>query len=937
MISLSNIIARLWPSTIRSRLIAGVALVHLLLMTAFVFDLVIRQRDFLRAQSLEQTKSLAQTLAINSSSWILANDVVGLGEIVRAVAQYPDLRYVMVVGPDGKVLAHSDASRIGQYLVDEKSRVLLDAELQIQILYTESEWNLLDIAAPILAGNGVGIGWARIGQGQEKIGNNLEVISFNGVMYTLLAMVVGSLFAVLLGKRLTTGLNHLLDVSRQIEEGRRDLRVAVSRHDEVALLGVGFNSMLDALAAKEKLLLLDQQRLESLADIFQFQASSRQELFDYALEQALLLTGSRIGFICDYDSKNRELVLISWSREVMKQCAIKGTHNRFQLDAIGLLGEAVRQAQPVLVNDYGEDSPLKNGCPHGHVELFKFLSIPVLQQGRIVAVVGVANKEDDYNQGDIAQLGLLMDAVWRFVERKQAEQALEQAFREWSYAMDAFDDIIYLLDLERHLVRANKAFYLVMDTTPETAIGRRIDTIMHPQGSNRLCPICLAQDERRDLQVIMEADDPNNPVGGRPVEVVVKIIRDQQGQAASIFTTLHDLSTVRQEMDERAALEKQLQQAQRMESVGRLAGGVAHDFNNMLGVIIGYADMALTQVDEAQPLHAALREIQKAALHSADLTRQLLAFARKQAVMPKVLNLNEMVDGMLKMLQRLIGENISLNWQPGSILWTVKMDPSQVDQILANLCVNARDSIAGVGKISIATENIVLDQNFCGAFPDCKPGEYVLLAVSDTGCGMDKETLAHIFEPFFTTKDIGAGTGLGLATVDGIVHQNNGFLQVSSLPGQGTTFSIYLPRYVEQPLEEMSGRIEAGVRKQGQETILLVEDEPTLLQMTTLMLKDLGYTVIAAGTADEAMRAARAHGAEIRLLMTDVIMPEMSGRELTESLLFLYPHFKSLFMSGYTADIISDHGVLDEKVNFLQKPFSIHDLAEKVRAVLDGR
>jgi signal transduction histidine kinase/ActR/RegA family two-component response regulator len=933
MISLPNPIGRLWPSTIRSRLIVGVAVVHLLLMTTFVFDLVMRQRDFLKEQSLEQTKSLAQTLAINSSSWILANDVVGLAEIVRAVAQYPDLRYAMVVDSNGKVLAHTDKSHIGQYLVDEKSQLLLAAEPKMQILYTERE--LLDIAAPIVAGNGKGIGWARIGLGQERIEDNLNVISKNGIFYTLLAIAAGSLFAVLLGKRLTAGLNQLLDVSRQIEKGGRDLRVEVSSHDEIALLGVGFNNMLDALAAKQKLLLLDQQRLESLANIFQFQAVNRQELFDYALEQALLLTGSEIGFICDYDPNKRELVLVSWSREVMKQCAIEGAQNCFQLDSIGLLGEAVRQRRPVLINDYPAENPLKKGCPQGHVLLNNFLAIPVLQQGQIVAVVGVANKEEEYNQGDIAQLTLLMDAVWRFVERKQAEQALEQALREWSSAMDAFDDVIYLLDLERRLVRANTAFYLVMKMTPEIAIGRRIDTIMHPQGNNNLCPICRAQEEQWDFQVIMEVGDPNNPAPGRPLEVTVKIIRDRQGQPTSIFTALHDLSVVRKEMDEKATLEKQLQQAQRMEAVGRLAGGVAHDFNNMLGVILGYTDMALTQVGAEQPLHAPLVEIRKAAQHSADLTRQLLAFARRQTVTPKVLELNEIVEGMLKMLQRLIGENIQLSWQPGANLWAVKMDPAQIDQILANLCVNARDSIAGVGTLSIVSENVVVDQAFCVTHPDAKPGEYVRLAVSDSGCGMEKEMLAHIFEPFFTTKDVGVGTGLGLATVDGIVHQNNGFIRVASAPGQGTAFTIYLPRHAEQHVEEKGMGGETRVAKQGRETVLLVEDESTLLQMTTIMLQELGYTVMAANTPDEALRLASEHNSEIQLLMTDVVMPKMSGRDLTERLLSLYPHLKSLFMSGYTADIISEQGILDEKVNFLQKPFSIKDMAEKVREALD--
>jgi CheY-like chemotaxis protein len=354
----------------------------------------------------------------------------------------------------------------------------------------------------------------------------------------------------------------------------------------------------------------------------------------------------------------------------------------------------------------------------------------------------------------------------------------------------------------------------------------------------------------------------------------------------------------------------------------------------MLGVIIGHAEIAMNQVDPAQPLHASLMEIHKAAQRSADLTRQLLAFARKQTVAPKVLDLNETVAGMLNMLRRLIGENILLNWQPGKNLWFVKVDPSQIDQILANLCVNARDAIAGVGKLSIETGNRTLDDAYCATHPGCMPGEYVLLTVSDSGCGMDKATLAHIFEPFFTTKDVGVGTGLGLATVYGAIKQNNGFINAYSEPGQGTTFTIYLPRHrgqAEQVWTESVVELSTG-----QETILLVEDEPAILQMTTRMLEGLGYTVLAATTPAEAIRLAQEHTGNIRLLMTDVVMPEMNGWDLAEKLLSLDPHLKSLFMSGYTADIIGHHGILDETAHFLQKPFSTKDLAVKVRETLDS-
>ena len=382
--------------------------------------------------------------------------------------------------------------------------------------------------------------------------------------------------------------------------------------------------------------------------------------------------------------------------------------------------------------------------------------------------------------------------------------------------------------------------------------------------------------------------------------------------------------------------EERFLQAQKMETVGRLAGGVAHDFNNMLSVILGHSELAIGQVDPAQQLFADLREIQKAAERAAVLTRQLLAFARKQTVSPKVLDLNEIVEGMLKMLLRLIGEDIHLSWQPAENLWQVKVDPSQIDQILANLCVNARDAISGVGKIIIETGNITLDKDYCAHHDGFVPGEYVQLAVSDDGCGMGNETLAHIFEPFFTTKGVGEGTGLGLATVYGIVKQNNGFINVYSEPDAGTIFTIYLPRNQgEAEQKRKEGPAEAVSR--GHETILLVEDDPAILDVTTLILQKQGYSVLAAGTPDKAISLAAEHLDEIHLLITDVIMPEMNGRDLARNLLSINPQLKCLFMSGYTADVIAPHGVLEEGVYFIQKPFSLQLLAAKVREVLDSK
>lgn len=390
---------------------------------------------------------------------------------------------------------------------------------------------------------------------------------------------------------------------------------------------------------------------------------------------------------------------------------------------------------------------------------------------------------------------------------------------------------------------------------------------------------------------------------------------------------------VKRDITEDLRLAAQFQQAQKMEAVGLLAGGVAHDYNNMLSVILGYAEMALEKVGPADPLHADLEIILTATRRSVDITRQLLAFARKQTIVPVELNLNKTVGSMLAMLRRLIGEDIDLVWLPKANLGTIKIDPTQVDQILANLCVNARQAIAGAGKITIETENTVFDAAYCADHFGFMEGTYVLLAVSDDGCGMSKEVLEHIFDPFFTTKKEGQGTGLGLSTVHGIVKQNNGFLNVYSEPGKGTTFRIYLPQQVEQTVVSQQHKTPDFPLSQG-ETVLVVEDEPALLMMTQTMLRKLGYQVLAAGTPGEAIGLIRKCESRIHLAITDVIMPEMNGRSLAERLQSLSPGIKVLFMSGYTADVIAHRGVLEAGVHFLQKPFSIKDLATKVWGVL---
>jgi PAS domain S-box-containing protein len=419
-----------------------------------------------------------------------------------------------------------------------------------------------------------------------------------------------------------------------------------------------------------------------------------------------------------------------------------------------------------------------------------------------------------------------------------------------------------------------------------------------------------------------------------PVETTAVAIRFQGRDGHLVF--VRDISERRKAQADHARLEAELHQAQKLEAIGRLAGGVAHDFNNLLLGIMSHADLCRDAVETGQPARHHLDAIIDAAQRSAAITRQLLGFARRQTIAPVILDLNDHVAETLKLLRRLISEEIELAWLPKARRPTVRMDPSQVDQLLANLLLNARDAISGVGRITIETGVTEFDEAACAGHQVARPGPYVMLAISDSGCGMDAATRAQIFEPFFTTKPVGEGTGLGLATVYGIVRQNDGFVTVDSEPGQGTAFRLYFRRHFEA-LEDWDAASLQAAPVGGTETILLVEDESAVRVTTGLVLRGLGYTVLMAESPEEALGLMAEDSRAVDLLITDVVMPTMNGRDLAARLAEGQPGMRCLFISGYPADVISRQGVLDPGVHFLAKPFSRADLASKIREALGGR
>ncbi|MEO6392881.1 MAG: PAS domain S-box protein [Pyrinomonadaceae bacterium] len=512
-------------------------------------------------------------------------------------------------------------------------------------------------------------------------------------------------------------------------------------------------------------------------------------------------------------------------------------------------------------------------------------------------------------------------------ERKHAEQALQLSEERFRELIENAHDIIYTHDLRGNYTSVNQMGQRITGYGHDEALRMNMLDVVAPESreyAKQMLARKLAGEDvtTYELEIISKA-------GKRiPVEVNTRVIFEN-GRPAGVQGIARDVT-------DRKSLEAQLRQAQKMEAIGQLAGGVAHDFNNLLTAINGYSDLAIRTLQPQDPLRHNLEEIKKAGTRAAGLTRQLLAFSRKQVLQPKVLSLNSIVTDLEKMLHRLIGEDVELRVILEPELGNAKADPGQIEQVIMNLAINARDAMPTGGKLTIETQNIELDEDYVRQHVAVEPGPYVILAVSDTGIGMDAETAKRIFEPFFTTKEVGRGTGLGLSTVYGIIKQSNGSIWVYSEPGRGTTFKVYLPR-IEDSAEEYKRVDDLEEVLAGNETILLIEDDDTLRRLATEVLLSYGYKVLDAANGGAALLICERHPDAIELLITDVIMPEMNGVEAAERLGKIRPDMKVLFMSGYTSNSVVHQGVFESDMNFIQKPFSPADLARKIRSVLDEK
>jgi two-component system cell cycle sensor histidine kinase/response regulator CckA len=514
-------------------------------------------------------------------------------------------------------------------------------------------------------------------------------------------------------------------------------------------------------------------------------------------------------------------------------------------------------------------------------------------------------------------------------ERKKAQEALSRSEASFRSLVEGAPHGIYRATMTGQFMEVNPAFQRMLgyDSAQELFDADLATQVFrNPADYQRMNELLAESKVMKDIEM-----DWKRP-SGEPI-----VVRCSGHRVEGKDGGLDYFEVFAEDVTERRTLERQLRMAQKMEAIGRLSGGIAHDFNNLLGVIIGYSGVLKKSLDNSQPAYEFATEIEKAGQRAASLTRQLLAFSRQQVLSPSVLSLNSLVSDMEKMLPRLLGEDINVSLSLSPELGNVKADQSQIEQVIMNLAVNARDAMPSGGKLHVQTANIEMDHAFTRDHPGSKRGSYVMLAIADTGTGMTAETVAHIFEPFFTTKGVGEGTGLGLATVYGVVKQSNGYIWVDSAVGKGSTFQIYLPRHADEAQDPVAKPdVESIEKPQGSEMILLVEDADPLRKLAQAFLESSGFRVLSAPNGEAALEIAARHSGVFDLLLTDVVMPGMNGRALAEQLCRLRPGLKVLFMSGYTDSFIAGHGVLQQGTNLLHKPFTEEILIRRVRETLDS-
>lgn len=668
----------------------------------------------------------------------------------------------------------------------------------------------------------------------------------------------------------------------------------------------------------ERLLELRLRLLEYAVD------HSLDDCLQKALDEIGELVDSPIGFYHFVGEDQQTLFLQQWStRTLLEFCRAEGKGAHYPIQQAGVWADCARLRKPIIHNNYASLDN-KQGMPDGHAQVIRELVVPIIRHDRLVAILGVGNKPADYVQEDAGVISFLADVTWTIVERKQAETAISTVHQRLRRFIDASIVGVIVANTAGDILEANDYYLNLVGATRDDLDSGRVNW------RNITPPEWIPADtnairELREYGTCAPYEkECFRPDGTRVSVLLTGTMLPGPGEEIAAFAV---------DLTERNSLEVQLRQSQKMEAVGLLAGGVAHDFNNILQALLGYGSMLLERIPDGDEMHEFAEEIVHGTERAAALTRQLLAFSRRQILEMEDLDLNDVVKNLARMIRRVIGEDIEMNIIEGQQLGLVHADCGQVEQVLLNLCVNARDAMPEGGVLTVETEKVVIGEEYCAVHTWASPGSYVMLSVSDTGHGMDAQTQEHIFEPFFTTKELGKGTGLGLATVYGIVRQHQGMIQVYSEVDAGTTFKVYLPnleRTVEKKEHAVNERAGGGT-----ETILLAEDDASILKLAERILKDAGYTVLTASNGREALDVFERRGNDIALVILDVIMPKLGGKAVYDALMPRFPQVRFLFTSGYSPNAVHTNYVMQEGIELIQKPYAPDALLRKVRLILD--
>ncbi|NLF37907.1 GAF domain-containing protein [bacterium] len=678
----------------------------------------------------------------------------------------------------------------------------------------------------------------------------------------------------------------------------------------------------------EEALRLDESRLSALLTLNGMTQAPVSEIAHFALEEAVRLTRSSIGYIAFTNDDETVLTMHAWSDTAMRECRIKDRQFVYPVAQTGLWGEAIRQRRPVITNDYAAPSAKKKGMPDGHVPLSRHMNVPVFDDGHIVIVAGVGNKESDYDDTDVRQLTLLMSGMWRVIERQRTAEALRASEENLRITLDSIGDAVIATDAGGCVTRVNRVAAELIGRTPDEARGMKFDglvTLVNPE-TREPAPSPVARIIESGTSagisspVVLVTRDGNE----RRIADSGAPIRDADGATVGVVIVFRDVT-------DQLRIEEQLRQAQKMDAIGQLAGGVAHDFNNMLGGITGAAEILATKLGHVEDVRHCTDMILNAAKKTASLTQKLLTFSRKGKIQSTPVDLHRIIADTAHLLERSVDKRIKIvcDLMPGKAV--IIGDPSQLESALINLGLNARDAMPAGGTLRLATSSVRLDEQFCqsSGFPAAE-GMHIELTVSDTGTGMTSDTLRRIFEPFFTTKEFGKGTGLGLSAVYGTVKEHHGIIKVYSEPGKGSIFKLLFPAAAESELpEHKPGPAIASAGK----TVLLVDDESMVREVTSSLLRHFGFNVIPACDGREAVDIYSARRDEIDFVFMDMVMPRMDGRDAFYALKKIDPAVTVIFSSGFSRDGTASGLLEDECVaGFIQKPYRRDELLRVLSA-----